>query len=350
MSKKKQKKTPVVASLLLIVAVLAAAVFAFDYYSTYLRANSVADAKPINIYRATDYQGLLDSIEASGAVSNMKTFRKVARQQKLSENFKPGHYELKGGLNNKEIERVFSHGWQTPVRLLIKPGIRDLGKLCATLGRQMEADSSEFAAALADRQVMEGHGFRPATYLAMFIPDTYEVYWTSTPFQLLERMKKEYDAFWTDARRAKARDIGLSRDQVVTLASIVIEETKYEPEMPTVAGVYMNRLHKGMLLQADPTVKYAVNDPSLRRILNVHLQVDSPYNTYKHLGLPPGPITIPTKKAIDAVLGYEHHNYLYFCAHENMNGQHRFAETYAKHLENARRFHSALTAMQKAKL
>ena len=350
MSKKKQKKPARVALLLLVLAGLASAAFGYDYYSTYLRRNSIADARPINIYRATDYQGLLDSIAASGAVVNMKTFAKVAHREKLSETFKPGHYELKGGLTNKEIERVFSHGWQTPVRLLIKPGIRDIGKLCAVLGRQMEADSAEFAAALADRQVMGGHGFRPSTYLAMFIPDTYEVYWTSTPFQLLERMKKEYDAFWTDARRAKAESIGLSRDEVVTLASIVIEETKYEPEMPTVAGVYMNRLHKGMLLQADPTVKYAVNDPSLRRILNVHLQVDSPYNTYKHPGLPPGPITIPTKKAIDAVLGYQHHNYLYFCAHENMNGQHRFAETYAKHLENARRFHSALTARERTRL
>ena len=349
MSKKKQKKSTKVALLLLVVAALAAAAFGYDYYSTYLKRNSIADARPINIYRATDYQGLLDSIAASGAVVNMKTFVKAARREKLSETFKPGHYELKGGLTNKEIERVFSHGWQTPVRLLIKPGVRDLGRLCAVLGRQMEADSAEFAAALADRQVMEGHGFRPATYLAMFIPDTYEVYWTSTPFQLLERMKKEYDAFWTDARRAKAEAIGLSRDQVVTLASIVIEETKYEPEMPTVAGVYMNRLHKGMLLQADPTVKYAVNDPSLRRILNKHLEVDSPYNTYKHPGLPPGPITIPTKKAIDAVLGYQHHNYLYFCADASFNGRHRFATNLSEHMNNARSFHAAMDARQKAR-
>ena len=134
----------------------------------------------------------------------------------------------------------------------------------------------------------------------------------------------------------------------MTLASIVIEETKYEPEMPAIAGVYINRLNKGMLLQADPTVKYAVNDPGLRRILNVHLQVDSPYNTYKHKGLPPGPITTPTKAAIDAVLNYQHHNYIYFCADASFNGRHSFATNLSEHMANARRFHAALDAQQKA--
>ena len=196
---------------------------------------------------------------------------------------------------------------------------------------------------------MESHGFNRYTYLAMFVPDTYEVYWTVTPLQLLDRLKKEYDAFWNDSRTAKAKAAGLTREQAMTLASIVIEETKYEPEMPTIAGVYINRLRKGMLLQADPTVKYAVNDPSLRRILNKHLEVDSPYNTYKYAGLPPGPITTPTKAAIDAVLNYQHHDYLYFCAHESFNGQHRFATNLAGHMENARRFHAAMNARERTK-
>jgi len=349
MKKKKKNKLARAVAILAVLAIILAGAFAAYYYSTYMRANSVAGKGAINIYRSTDYKGLMDSIAASGAVSNMRSFRRVASQMKLEESFKPGHYELEAGLNNKQIERIFSHGWQTPVKLLIKPGLRDLGKLAGAVSRQLEADSTEIMAAINDRQMMEAHGFNKATYLAMFIPDTYEIYWTVTPLQLLDRMKKEYDAFWNESRLKKAKNAGLSTSQVVTLASIVIEETKYEPEMPTIAGVYINRLHKGMLLQADPTVKYAVNDPSLRRILNKHLEIDSPYNTYKHAGLPPGPITTPTKTAIDAVLNYQHHNYLYFCAHENFNGQHRFAETYAKHLENARRFHSALTAAQKAK-
>ena len=346
--KKKSKSRKAIITILALgfLAFIACAAF---YFMTYLRPNSVAGAKAINIYRATDYAGLLDSLEKSGAVRNMASFKFVAKQNKLSESFKPGHYELKGGLNNKQIERVFARGWQTPVKLIVRSNVRDLGKMSAQLARQLEADSTEIATALQDRQIMESHGFNRYTYLAMFIPDTYEVYWTVTPLQLLDRLKKEYDAFWNESRVNKARAAGLTREQAMTLASIVIEETKYEPEMPTIAGVYINRLKKGMLLQADPTVKYAVNDPALRRILNVHLQVDSPYNTYKHPGLPPGPITTPSKAAIDAVLNYQHHDYLYFCAHESFNGQHRFARNLSEHMDNARRFHAAMNAREKAK-
>ena len=179
----------------------------------------------------------------------------------------------------------------------------------------------------------------------MFIPNTYEVYWTVTPEEFLERMHKEYEKFWNEERTAKAEQTGLTRTEVSTLASIVIEETKYEPEMPVIAGVYMNRLHKDMLLQADPTVKYAVGDESLTRVLNRHLTVDSPYNTYKYKGLPPGPITIPTVAAIDAVLNYQHHNYLYFCAKSSLDGQHAFATSLAGHMENAKRYHKAVSGL-----
>ena len=164
----------------------------------------------------------------------------------------------------------------------------------------------------------------------------------------LERMHTEYDKFWSGDRDAKARSIGLTRQQVSTLASIVIEETKYEPEMPRVAGVYMNRLHKDMPLQADPTVLFAVGDPSIKRVLNRHLEIDSPYNTYKYEGLPPGPITMPPVAAIDAVLNYERHDYLYFCANASFDGRHAFAKTLAAHNENARRYQQALSKQLKA--
>ena len=348
MKKKKKSGKKIIVTLLILAALACAAVAGF-YFSTFLKPNSVAGKEAINIYHTTDYDGFLKALEESGAIKNMASFRRAARLTKLNESFKPGHYELQGGLGNKQVERVFSHGWQTPVKLLVKPHLRDLGKVAAALAGQLEADSTAIMEALNDKEMMTAKGFNRYTYLAMFIPDTYEVYWTITPLQLLDRLKKEYDAFWNDSRRQKARAAGLTPEQAVTLASIVIEETKYEPEMPTVAGVYINRLRKGMLLQADPTVKYAVNDPSLRRILNVHLQVDSPYNTYKHPGLPPGPITTPPKNAIDAVLGYQHHNYLYFCADASFNGRHRFAATLSEHMNNARRFHSAMDAQQKAK-
>lgn len=344
--KKKKNPAKIAGSIAFIAALLAAAA-AGIYAITFLVPNSVSSDIPINIYHTTDYEGFLKAVESSGAVKDMKSFRRAARLNKLDGNFKPGHYELQAGLNNKQIERVFSHGWQTPVKLLVRSNIRDLGKMAALLSGQLEADSTAIMEALNDRQIMEAHCFNRYTYLAMFIPDTYEVYWTVTPLQLLDRLKKEYDAFWNDSRRTRAREAGLTPAQAMTLASIVIEETKYEPEMPTVAGVYINRLKKGMLLQADPTVKYAVNDPSLRRILNVHLQVDSPYNTYRHPGLPPGPITTPTKAAIDAVLNYQHHNYLYFCADASFNGRHRFATSLSEHMANARSFHAAMDARKK---
>ena len=344
--KTKSSSVPVIAGIVLIAVVLLAC-GAF-YYMTYRHANTVAGGAPVNIYHATDFQGLLDSVAASGSVKNMATFKHAAEHMKLDKNFKPGHYCLAGGLTNKQLVRVFAYGWQTPVRLIIKPHVRDLNKMSRLMGQQMEASPAQIREAMDDKEIMEAHGFNTATYLAMFLPDTYEVYWTATPLQLLDRLWKEYEAFWNKSRTAKAQEAGLTREEVITLASIVIEETKYEPEMPTIAGVYINRLKIGMPLQADPTVKYAVNNPSLKRILNKHLQVNSPYNTYKNKGLPPGPITTPTKVAIDAVLNYEHHNYLYFCAHENFNGQHRFATNLAGHRENARRYHSALNSREKA--
>ena len=304
--KTKSSRIPVLAGTALIAVVLLAC-GAF-YYMTYRRANTVTGGAPVNIYHTTDFQGLLDSVAASGSVKNMATFKHAAEHMKLDQNFKPGHYCLAGGLTNKQLVRVFAYGWQTPVRLIIKPHVRDLNKMSKMLGQQLEASPKEIREAMDDKEIMESHGFDKATYLAMFLPDTYEVYWTTTPLQLLDRLWKEYEAFWNKSRTAKAQEAGLTREEVITLASIVIEETKYEPEMPTIAGVYINRLNIGMPLQADPTVKYAVNDPSLRRILNKHLQVNSPYNTYKNKGLPPGPITTPTKVAIDAVLHY--HNAL----------------------------------------
>lgn len=345
--KSKSSRAPVIAGTALIAVVLLAC--GLFYYLTYRRSNTVAGGASVNIYHATDFQGLLDSVAISGSVKNMATFKHVAERMHLDKNFKPGHYCLAGGLTNKQLVRVFAYGWQTPVRLIIKPHVRDLNKMSKILGQQLEASPKEIREAMDDKEIMESHGFNKATYLAMFLPDTYEVYWTTTPLQLLDRLWKEYEAFWNKSRTAKAQEAGLTREEVITLASIVIEETKYEPEMPTIAGVYLNRLRIGMPLQADPTVKYAVNDPSLKRILNKHLQVNSPYNTYKNKGLPPGPITTPTKVAIDAVLNYEHHNYLYFCAHENFNGQHRFATNLAGHLENARRYHSALNSREKSK-
>lgn len=323
-----------------------------DYWRTFQMGNVISgeDAnKFVRVYRSYSYEDLLHEVEISGAVKNMSTFRRAARHMKLASGFKPGYYVLREGMNNKAIVRMLLYGWQSPIEFSFSGYIRTLDKFAAVLGSKLEADSSQFARVLLDTAVMNKYGFEPESFIGMFIPNTYEVYWTIEPETLVERLHKEYLAFWNEERKAKAKAAGLSQKEVSTLASIVISETKYEPEMPRIAGVYINRLRKGILLQADPTVVYACNTFGIRRVLNKHLKIDSPYNTYRYKGLPPGPITMSPVVAIDAVLNYEHHKYIFFCARETFDGQHNFAETLSGHLSNARAYHKALNLREKAK-
>ncbi|MBO4524977.1 MAG: endolytic transglycosylase MltG [Bacteroidales bacterium] len=344
--KKKSRTLLWVLLVLLAVGTLAA----LNFYGTFYYNNVKGSDKPqdVRIYRNFNYEQLIDAILQTGAIDNPKTFQRAARAMKLSENFRPGLYRLKPGMGNKALVRMLAKGWQQPVRLVIPGYYRTLDRFAEFLGEHLEADTEDFKKALSDTALAESYGFRPETFIGMFIPNTYEVWWTVTPAEFIERMHQEYEKFWSGSRDEKALNIGLTRQEVSTLASIVIEETKYEPEMPRIAGVYMNRLHKDMLLQADPTVLFAVGDPSIKRVLNRHLETDSPYNTYKYAGLPPGPITMPPVVAIDAVLNYEHHDYLYFCAKDSFDGQHVFAKTLSAHNENARRYQRALVRTPRA--
>jgi UPF0755 protein len=210
------------------------------------------------------------------------------------------------------------------------------------MGQKLLLDSAEVIQRLTDKTYLAQYGLTPETAVCLFIPNTYEVYWTMNAEQFVARMKKEHTRFWNEERRAKARAQGLTPEEVVTLASIVDEETNKNDEKPMVAGLYLNRLKRGMLLQADPTVKYAHGKFDLRRILLVHLTIDSPYNTYKYAGLPPGPIRIPSMAAIESVLNPAKHNYLYMCAKEDFSGYHNFASTLSQHNANARRYQQAL--------
>ncbi len=285
---------------------------------------------------------LLDSLGGDGEhLRKIAPFRRAARLSGLDKRVKPGRYILKEGMSYREAAQMFRRGLQIPVQLTFN-NIRTLDNLAGALARQVEPDSASLAALLADPATAESYGFTPQTFMAMFVPNTYEVYWNISAAALLDRMHKEYGRFWNADRLAKLEKTGLTQTGVSTLASIVYEETKIPDEMPSVAGVYMNRLRIGMPLQADPTVKFAVGDPSIRRVLNVHLAVDSPYNTYMYKGLPPGPICMPSIKALDAVLNYGKHNYLYFCASPDFNGRHRFAVTLAEHARNAREYANAL--------
>lgn len=253
----------------------------------------------------------------------------------------PGAYRFSQSDNCLTVYRRLKSGAQTPVNLTL-PSVRTVGKLLKTVSHQLMTDSSNLARLLMDSTYCAQIGYSTETLPCLFIPNTYEVYWTMTPEAFVKRMQKEHDRFWNKERIAKAQSIGLTPEEVVTLASIVEEETANNAEKPMVAGLYMNRLHADMPLQADPTVKFALQDFGLRRILHTHLETDSPYNTYKHTGLPPGPIRIPSIQGIESVLNYTRHNYLYMCAKEDFSGTHNFAATFSQHLANARKYQQEL--------
>lgn len=252
-----------------------------------------------------------------------------------------GMYTVRRGDNLLAVFRRLRNGQQEPLNLTI-PSVRTLDRLAEYLGEHLMLDAATFNSEWAEGWSDGTHSYTRETLPALFIPNTYQVYWNTSYNEFMQRMQRENDAFWTAEREAKAKEAGLSRIEVATLASIVDEETANNGEKPMVAGMYMKRISVGMPLQADPTVKFAIGDFTLRRIYQKHLAVESPYNTYKHAGLPPGPIRIASVAGIDAVLNYVHCDYLYMCAKEDFSGTHNFARTYAEHLANARKYVKAL--------
>ena len=260
---------------------------------------------------------------------------------------KGGVYTFEEGMTVIDVARMLKIGSNATIRITIN-NARTPEALAGRIARQTGIDSVEMAATLRNKELISRMGFNSAEAMfSIFLPNTYEVFPNIGAEELVVRLKDESDRFWSkECNKAKLEDIGLNAYEVMTLASIVHEETNAVDEMPRVAGVYMNRLKKGMFLQADPTVKYAVGDPSLKRILYRHLEVESPYNTYKHLGLPPTPIAMPDMAAIEAVLNYERHDYYYFCARAELDGRHNFARTHAEHERNAAAYHRALNNMK----
>lgn len=272
---------------------------------------------------------------------NYKAFQWVAKKKNYPSAVKSGRYLLRPGMNTNQIVNKLRAGEQDPVNVTFN-NARFNEDLAGKVSRYIQADSLEILQLFSDTAAIEQLGFTPETYRAMFIPNTYQFYWTTDATEFASRMKKEFDRYWNNDRRKKAEEIGLSPVEVTTLASIVQEETAKNEELNRVAGLYINRLTRGMPLQADPTVRYAVGDFTLRRILNVHLEIDSPYNTYLYAGLPPGPVNFPEVSAIEAVLNYEEHNYLYMAAREDFSGFHNFATTLTEHNRNANRYRAAL--------
>jgi UPF0755 protein len=246
-------------------------------------------------------------------------------------------------MSNLQLVRKLRSGQQTPVRVTFNT-IRTQEDLAEKISANLEVSKEQFLELLQDSVYIRKFGFEEETIMSVFIPNTYEFWWDTSAEELFERMHKEYQIFWTDARKQKAQDLGLSQQEVSTLASIVQAESQKSDERPKIAGVYLNRLRIGMPLQADPTLVFAAGDFSIKRLTAKQMAIDSPYNTYKYAGLPPGPINLPDINSLDAVLNYEKHSYLYFCAKEDFSGYHSFAVGYDEHLSNARRYQRALNA------
>lgn len=260
--------------------------------------------------------------------------------QYVSANVRPGRYVVTPTTTALDLWRAVRNGRQVPLRLTLPP-VWDMKQMAGRLGEKLAVDSAQWEKCFVDTAFCRQYGVEPETLPCLFMPETYEVYYTLTPEQLLGKLREHYDRFW-EKRRAQADAMGLSPEEICTLASIVDKETANRAEKPKVAGMYLNRLRRGMKLQADPTVKFGLGDYALRRILHEHLLSESPYNTYQTEGLPPGPIGMPTPEGIDAVLADMKHNYLYMCANADFSGTHSFAADYAEHLRNAARYAKAL--------
>ncbi|MBL7764701.1 MAG: endolytic transglycosylase MltG [Chitinophagaceae bacterium] len=309
------------------------------------RSNTVVPNEKAYLYIRTGatYSDVLDSLTKHQYIRHLGSFKTVASLMKLEQNIHAGRYEIVSGMGNYSIVRMLKSGRQKPVKLVINK-LRTKTDIVRKLDAALEPDSTSFAQLLNDTAFLKTWNLNTSQVQCLFVPATYECYWNTTAEKAISKIAEAYTRYWNDERKQLAASIGLSIPQVITIASIVEEETNQDDEKARIASVYLNRYKLGMMLGADPTVKFAVGDFTLRRILNKHTQFASPYNTYQVKGLPPGPICTPGKASIDAVLHAEKTNFLFFCAKEDFTGHHNFAVTYDEHLQNARRYQAALDA------
>lgn len=328
-----------------VLVVFAAGIYtAYNYYQRIYGSNiSLGKKESVHFYIPSNYSfnQVVQSLYNQGYILNKESFAWVAEQKNYPNKVKPGKYLLRDRMSNNELVNLLRSGNQVPVQVTFN-NVRTMPELAGKVSFYLEADSITFLNAFTNVQLADSLGFNLQTLPTIFIPNTYEFYWNTSPQKFINRMAVEYKRFWNEDRKAKARKIGMSQSQVCILASIVKAETSKKDEAPRVAGVYINRLKKGIALQADPTLIWALNDFTIKRVLNVHKKIESPYNTYKYKGLPPGPINLPEPAYLNAVLNFENHNYLYFCAKEDFSGYHSFATSYNKHLQNARKYQQAL--------
>lgn len=337
------KKTSLLLALLALMAVLTTIYVVWQWVA---KPTVNTSGKEVVFYVKTNqsFQEVYQNLLNQQLLTHPQGFKQLASWLKLPTKMKPGRYVIDKPLSNLELINMLIKGRQQPFNIVFNYAERN-EDLAAFFSKKLEADSAEIVNLLYDTAYLALYGLNSHTAISMFIPNTYNFYWNTSAKALVERMASEYKKYWTDARKAKAAEMGFTPAEIATIASIVQKETNKNDEMPVVAGVYINRLRKNMPLQADPTVLYAINDKSIKRVTGKHLAYISPYNTYINIGLPPGPICTPSQQAIDAVLNYKQHKYYYFCAKDDLSGYHAFATTLDSHIKNAVRYQRALNKL-----
>ncbi len=330
--------------LLAFVLVVVLGVAGYNIYNRAFKLITIPEGASeyfLYIPTGTGCDQLAEILVTEGIFTDTHAFKWLADRKNLEAHINAGRYRLEAGMSHNDFVNLIRSGTQMPVKVVFTRQ-RTLERLASVISKQIEPDSSALMALFNNEDFIRKTGWEPRNLMALFIPNTYDLYWNSSPGRFYERMQKEYDRFWTNDRRNKAGKLGLTPIEVSTLASIIVEETNKAVELPIMASVYLNRMRKGYRLQACPTIKYAKNDFTMQRILTEDLTFPSPYNTYLHYGLPPGPITIPSIIAIDAVLNPDDQGYLYFAAKEDFSGYHYFSKTLAEHNRYAAKYQRAL--------
>ena len=333
--------------LVLVIAFSVMAIsLSFYFYQIFFSPNVLIESDQnymLKIGSNDTFKTVSNKLYDNHVVNDLVSFGFIAKVMDYQENVKPGLYTIEPKMTNLELVRLLRSGKQTPIRVTFN-NVRTKEDLAEKITANMEISKDQFLELIQDSVYIRKFDFNEETIMSMFIPNTYEVWWNTSAEALFDRMHREYESFWTDERKQKASALGLTPKEVSTLASIVQAESQKSDERPKIAGVYLNRLRLNMPLQADPTLVFALGDFELKRVLNVHKETDSPYNTYMYAGLPPGPINLPDINSLNAVLNAEDHEFLYFCAKEDFSGYHSFATNLAQHNANARRYQAALNA------
>lgn len=340
-----EKRKKMLLVLLISGSVLAISMI-FYFYQVFLSPNTLRDTQEtyqLKIPSGSVYTQVADRLYEEKVINDALSFSFVAKLLGYQDAVKPGLYQVEPNMSNLDLVRMLRAGIQVPVQVTFNT-IRTKEELAQKITANLEINETQFLALIQDSVLIRKFDFEKESVLSLFIPNTYEFWWNTSAEGLVERMHVEYQKFWTIERKQKAAALGLSQKEVSTLASIVQAESQKSDERARIAGVYLNRLRIGMALQADPTLVFAAGDFSIKRVTAKQMEIDSPYNTYKYAGLPPGPINLPDINSLDAVLNAENHDYLYFCAKEDFSGYHSFAKSYNEHLNNARRYQRALNA------